>query len=90
MSDPERATYRRPWPAPVRVLALTLAKALERVRELARSLRDREHSVAAKELAVKEQEQANAANWRRAVRTAPRTPAGAGCTCPARRRRDGG
>lgn len=52
MDDAERSTFQRPWPAPVRALALTLAKVLERVRELTRSLLDRETSVAAKEAAV--------------------------------------
>lgn len=52
MDDSELSAFHRPWPAPVRALALTLAKVLERVRELTRSLLDREASVAAQEAAV--------------------------------------
>lgn len=60
MTEPERMTYRRQWPMPVRVLALTLAKALEQVRELARRFREREDRLKADEAAVKRQKQTNA------------------------------
>lgn len=52
MDATERATFLRPWPTPVRALALTLAKVLERLRELAHSLLDREARVAEQEAAV--------------------------------------
>lgn len=52
MDQTERSTYRRVWPAPVRALAVRLATALERVRELTRALLAREARISAKELAV--------------------------------------
>ena len=60
MNDAERATFRRPWPAPVRLLALKLAKALEQVRGMARRFREREERLNADEAAMRRQEQANA------------------------------
>ena len=56
MDHAELTTYRRPWPAPVRALAMRLAVVLEQVRELARSLLDREARVIAKEAMVAVQE----------------------------------
>ena len=60
MSDAERMTFHRAWPAPVRLLAFKLAKALEQIRDLTRRFRDREDRLKADEAALKRQEQANA------------------------------
>lgn len=60
MNEAERVTYRRPWPAPVRVLAVTLANALEQARILTRRLLDREARVAAREAALTAKERTSA------------------------------